>query len=454
MKTITGKTAAIALGIICIFLTIILIVSVSNYSLLIKEKDTSIEIKDTTIKNLNSQISSLKATITEKDDTISSLTSQIVNQTSQNQALANQNSELQTWLNGNISDFNAQIGALQNQTTTLMSQIETLQDNASSLNSQISILQNQAQIDQSTINNLQSQIANTNSQVDYLSSANNNLQIKVEDLTSIINMSKIQLQTLAFHVCEKGDDFAWKLPNVAETYEQIAALNNGTYEILLLPEYKSHLNWTEELCWLAANFGGKEGIPIMLDVFTSTENSTAVTQLSIENISQAMAVCNVQYVRIFEAISWHMEHGQHFPADYVKDLLGFCKTNGLKVFWSEWKTDNLPDVKTFTDIQSYIAGYEDIVTVSFGTNSHEAQPPDGFLYLQPMFKHWGASVQAWHADTYLDCDPLDMPPYLLVQHALSAKQIGAEIIQFEPYWYFFNNGQANENLTLLLTMLK
>ena len=132
------------------------------------------------------------------------------------------------------------------------------------------------------------------------------------------------------------DDFT-ELPNVAETYEQIAALNNGTYEILLLPEYKSHLNWTEELCWLAANFGGKEGIPIMIDVFTSTENSTAVTQLSIENISQAMAVCNVQYVRIFEAISWHMEHGQHFPADYVKIYLDSAKQTDLKYFGANGK---------------------------------------------------------------------------------------------------------------------
>jgi hypothetical protein len=46
-----------------------------------------------------------------------------------------------------------------------------------------------------------------------------------------------------------------------------------------------------------------------------------------------------------------------------------------------------------------------------------------------------------------------MPPLLLIQQALFAKEIGAEILQFEPYWYFFDNGQANENLKILETML-
>jgi hypothetical protein len=45
-----------------------------------------------------------------------------------------------------------------------------------------------------------------------------------------------------------------------------------------------------------------------------------------------------------------------------------------------------------------------------------------------------------------------MPISLLIQHALSAKNIGAEILQFELYWYFFDNGQAKENLKLLEIM--
>jgi len=43
-----------------------------------------------------------------------------------------------------------------------------------------------------------------------------------------------------------------------------------------------------------------------------------------------------------------------------------------------------------------------------------------------------------------------MPGSLLLEHALTAKGIGAEVLQFEPYWYFFDeDGQANSNLKLL-----
>ena len=40
--------------------------------------------------------------------------------------------------------------------------------------------------------------------------------------------------------------------------------------------------------------------------------------------------------------------------------------------------------------------------------------------------------------------------------ARAARNVGAEIIQFEPYWYFFNpeNGEITENLEILFTMLK
>ena len=77
-----------------------------------------------------------------------------------------------------------------------------------------------------------------------------------------------------------------------------------------------------------------------------------------------------------------------------------------------------------------------------------------------MFSHWGASIQTWYWDTrYNESNnrtiEQDMPISLLIQHALAAKNIGAEIIQFEPYWYFFNpeTGELTENLELLFTML-
>jgi hypothetical protein len=46
-----------------------------------------------------------------------------------------------------------------------------------------------------------------------------------------------------------------------------------------------------------------------------------------------------------------------------------------------------------------------------------------------------------------------MPASLLVQHALAAKNIGADILQFEPYWYFFDNGEPKETLRTLMAAL-
>ncbi|MDD4326175.1 MAG: hypothetical protein PHC63_07095, partial [Candidatus Bathyarchaeota archaeon] len=65
------------------------------------------------------------------------------------------------------------------------------------------------------------------------------------------------LETLIFHVSEKGPEYPYaRLPNASGTYNQILDLNNGTYEILLMPEYMGHQDWDEELAWIAENFGG------------------------------------------------------------------------------------------------------------------------------------------------------------------------------------------------------
>jgi hypothetical protein len=134
----------------------------------------------------------------------------------------------------------------------------------------------------------------------------------------------------------------------------------------------------------------------------------------------------------------------HFPETYVKSILDWCRNNNLEIFWIEWKTDHEEtNTEVFTKIQTLIEGYEDIVTVSFSTNSEEAEQYSGFLNLDEMFQHFGE-------------DLLKMPISLLVQHTLAAKNMGSEIIQFEPYWYFFDpkNGEIRDNLELLLKMLK
>jgi hypothetical protein len=106
----------------------------------------------------------------------------------------------------------------------------------------------------------------------------------------------------------------------------------------------------------------------------------------------------------------------------------------------------------FQAIQTYIAGFEDIVAVSFSTNSEEHEPADGFALTSPMFQHWGASVQAWYWTTRYGSNPLNMPASLLMEHALSAKNMGAEVIEFEPDDYFFENGEATESLRILQTL--
>ena len=287
-----------------------------------------------------------------------------------------------------------------------------------------------------------------------ISAKDNTITSQDSTIKNLNTKIKAQLQTIVFHVSEKGESHTWgHLPNATDTYNQIQALNNDTYQILLLPEYEGHQNWTQELSWIANNFGGKNGIPIMLDAFGGGEDHTPTPMLTTTQISQAMAVANVQWLRFYEILSWHLEYNQTFPTDHVTNILAFCKTNNLKIFWTEWKTDYLPNAENLTAIQNYTKDYENITTVSFSTNSQDLQPTDGFLYLNGNFKHWGASIQAWYWTTYDNSDLQNMPASLLLEHALSAKSLGAEIIEFEPYWYFFDNGQANDNLKLLVTML-
>ncbi len=171
--------------------------------------------------------------------------------------------------------------------------------------------------------------------------------------------------------------------------------------------------------------------------------------LNVTEIQQAMLACNVKMIRLAEMVSWHKENNQTFPANYVRGILSFCKSNNLTVLWSEWKIgeDVLPTLK------SSISGYEDIVTFLYQTNNQFDEPIVGFNYAK-QFQHWGGSIQSWYWQTRGYGSESDMPIYLLVQHAVVARNMGAEVLEFEPYWYFFDNdGKPLVVTTVLSTII-
>jgi hypothetical protein len=251
-----------------------------------------------------------------------------------------------------------------------------------------------------------------------------------------------ELKTVVFHLSFKGEGYEWgNTPNVTDTYNKIRNLTN--YQVIVLPEYEGNTNSSAMLAWLA-----NLTVPLILPVFEGGTQEAPTLKLTTDEIRQAIATCDVRMVRLQEIISWHIEHNQSFPTDYVKTVLGFCRQNNLGVMWSEWKTDGFPTLK------DCIAGYEDMVTVMYQTNDEFHEPVEGYMMASNMFVHWGASVQPWYWTSRYNVEPTNMPISLLAWHAVLAKNMGAEILQFEPSWYFFdNNGEPNESMEVIEEMV-
>jgi hypothetical protein len=401
MKKVTARTALIIAGVVIALLAATLAEAMMVYTVQIDRKESEMYMKDLQIGSLNAQVASNSASIAAKD-------AQLTVQNSTITELIGENAQL----TANISTLSIRIASLQYQLSISNGKNE-------SLTAQIAALQNQ-----------------------------------ISKFGANPNTSQFELQTLIFHVSQKSTSDYWaQVPNVTDSYSKTAALFNGKYNVLLLPEYNGHANWTEELAWLRSNFGGKSGVPIVLDVFCGGDGTSPTPQLSIADIEAALACCNVKYLRISEVVSWHFEHNLPFPTDYVTSVLQLCRSKGLGLIWTEWRPDSSPGIQTFTAIQGYISGYEDIVTASFSTNSGILEPIQGYTELCAQFQHWGASVQAWYWTTRYGGNPMDMPVSVLLQHTLEARNMGAELIEFEPYWYFYTNGQPNQNLKQLQTLL-
>ena len=253
-----------------------------------------------------------------------------------------------------------------------------------------------------------------------------------------------KLETVIMHACVKTDSNI-SLPDVAHTYQQLVD-GFAPYEVLILPEYDGNLNWMETLQWISKDF---VGVPICLSVFEGGEDKlpNPNVKLGIEEIEEAMAVADVGMVRFAELISWYIQANETqsnvtFPLDDVRSVLEFCKSKNVKVLWSEWKISS--DVLPY--LESVIDGYEDIVTVVYQTNNEFDAVFVGYLYAT-QFRHWGESVQSWYwIDRGLEGD---MPADLIVEHAVLARNMGAEVIQCEPYWYFFDNGEPLEPIYAL-----
>jgi len=237
---------------------------------------------------------------------------------------------------------------------------------------------------------------------------------------------------LYFHIKHDASGYPNTLGKVRQIYNSIQAVNKTGYGIGLEPQCTA--DWNTQLAYLSecAN------IPVMLNVFTSDDN----LQLSTEQIAQAMAVCSVKYLRFHEVCSYY----HPFPTEYARSILAFARERNVPVFWNEW------DVNQYNTIASVIQGYEDLVAVSFGTNNNWLEPAQGFQLLQ-RFQRRAASVQSWYWWERSGRQPgyeYTMPPELMVEHTQEAFQAGCEIVQYEPFGYFFDNEIPKSTLATVL----
>ncbi|MCW4024931.1 MAG: hypothetical protein NWF01_07855 [Candidatus Bathyarchaeota archaeon] len=269
------------------------------------------------------------------------------------------------------------------------------------------------------------------------------------------------LDTIVYHVSEKtSPDFLIHTPSVNDVYQQILTANNDKVpNVVLLPEYNAHAVWADEAAWITANF---QDIPVMVDCAGGWEH-----HVTVEEIAALIAAgIQVKWVRIAELVSYYEEWlHEEFPDDYVIGLLEFCRANNIKVYFCEWK------ISAFDKVLEVIEGFEDIVTVGFKTNSGDMEPAQGFKFLvdklraiSPNPEHWGATIETWYWETrhrglaaHPEADvfePNNMPVSFMVCHMQEAVAMpnvwysGAELLQFEAYWWFFENttGKARESL--------
>jgi len=251
--------------------------------------------------------------------------------------------------------------------------------------------------------------------------------------------------TVIVHFAEKGENSNFShCPDPRYTYELTKADFEGK-EVWVIPEWEGNFNLTARCGWLEENF---TGIPVVIDPFEGGDNPTPNVMLSTADLKQIMSVANVTAIRFPEVLSWYMRanetHPVNIPIAWIHDMFDFAISKNLKIYWSEWKLGN--DIETLTNVT--LAGYEDKITYLYQTNNQYQHPLIGYSYAHE-FPHWGASVQSWYVNDQNETKS-DLPIETVKEYAMLARNMGAEIIQFEPYWYFFDNSGAPRKVTHVL----
>ncbi len=247
-----------------------------------------------------------------------------------------------------------------------------------------------------------------------------------------------------------------------DIYQKILLAVNGKVpaeNVVLLPEFNAHDDWPSEATWITANF---EGIPVMVDCAGGWEHHVTASELA----ALIAAGVQVRWIRIAELVSYYEEWlHEDFPDAYVVGLLQFCKDNNIKIYFCEWK------ISAFDKVLKVIEGFEDIVTVGFKTNSGDMEPAFAFKFLvnklraeSPCPEHWGATIESWYWETrhrglsaYPEAnvwEPNNLPVSFMICHMQEAIGMptvwysGAELLQFEAYWWFFEHttGKPRESL--------
>ncbi len=221
-------------------------------------------------------------------------------------------------------------------------------------------------------------------------------------------------------------------PRPSYTYELNKAGFAGK-EVWVIPEYDANLNLTQRIAWLRENF---EEIPVVIDVFEGGYNPTPNVELSIGDLEQIMAVANVTAIRFPEVLSWYMNINYTTPMPvpdaWIHGLFDFAISHDLKVYWSDWKLGS--DVEALTN--KILAGYEDKITYLYQTNNQYQIPLVGYSYAHE-FQHWGASVQSWYVDQQ-NTTRWDLNVDSVAEYLKLARNMGAQTIELEPYFYFFS----------------